>query len=1768
MQSPDASATRDSPHKCLGGDGQHGLALLGEESGSLQLGGLLRTSFWEEPGAIVRLRGRGAEHAGDRTPCSTRPSGSPSGESWALESSVAATQASLSSASVAPGHAARGALPAAPSALRELRELRELRGAPRGQGRGATPGALQEAPALGRGGGTGGAAGARRAGGFDSAEEEEAIEEFLSGGSPAARGEEEEPGGALARGAGGGVGPARRLAGHGGVGWAELAEQAEAAVPAGRAVCSEAACIVQDQVAASACRPASQAAAGGGAVPGAAAPGLLPPPAGAGGAAKGKGRPPGKAPPCKAPSKAAPPQPGGAAAAGGAGPGSSLPSWRGPRPPDGWRAACVVNWQPIRDAERWEGSVWEQVFRSMQSGFEPLPDDLLTQAFGRKADTTPRGRERQRSVVSRHLSSQLALTADLRHAQLLRCGIDDPEKVWWVVGPARQSASEAGDLEGGAEEEAIEAGGQLATGGGEARSCSSVCSEAEDEASQEGLSEGVLEALLGLLSAADRNFEQALAEAPGEAEAQGPDATPPAEAFLRRLLQIAGPLEVLRPRIELALRLARFRGEAMAAERELRGGLVAVRAVVASQALPALLEGVLLLGNYVNASSRSLGGVVGVTLDSLCKLAHTRCHQEGARRPSQQPRAGQQHQQVQQAQVQPPHPQPQHQQQHLQSHPLQAQPQQQPQCDNALHFLARHLQQRRPLLVDQLCSDLGSCVQVRDLDMKTISKAVQSLASVVEVAEERCRATSSGTSGLGDAKAVPEALQPRRLRAFLREAAPSVARLRKLLEELRIAAEELRCHLAEPRGTSLQETMRRLAELREALPRLPPPQPLPPCPQPRRLRQQGHAAPARPDAAPPAVPAAQVQAGRPRAPAMRGHSWPARRPRAGDGLGTHMQNSRAASWGPAAARQAHLRSGAASASAARWQAEGVGRGVAAGGLGDASQAESVAAFALAAAPSTASPPRRAEPEAAKPEAAAVAAAPEPPALPAKGPHHVTPAHPAGTGLGAAAPEPSEANLRQALPFPDIAPIQALVVQPEEPDDEATTAPTSSPQSPRPPSRPSTPPQAPKVQDSPQLLTWAVDWGCSEHPSPPPQPPLIPDLLRSPLGQPAKAVGEYTAPSPLLPCPILAVPTALVEPGTDAQALGPGGQAHTVSTPWLAPPPPLPPPPVKQPADEADAAAALSAEVLPQAPLPCERTAPPWLAHALAASVEPEEGAGNGAASALPASVSAPPVPRLPPAPLQAASLQALQLGAAAARPASAPLAPPWPPSAGAVPVPAPPTPAPAAPAPPGPPAPGAVPVPAPATPARGAAPGPGPEAQTEGAAQLPRPTVVPRAPPPAAALAQPKAMARLPPPPMATLASTWTSQPPPPRAGGDDPVPMQGAALQAAPEVSGADTASLQTPPAKERYLAQRLLELSSGQDRQDLGGKDGAQAASKAVPTCEEAAHKPLAVQSLEAPSRPQKVNPKLASLSDMNGGRLPVPSHGKSTLQGLPAVPVVRQTSNTPRPRSSGIVVTQPQPPKAAHKRPIAATPGTPSVCCALTPGPSSVCSTQTPGPSSLSSSQQIQSTAGITTSSHRKGPDLSEPAGERPMPLSLLFAWPDCISPREGSSKLDAAVGRSGHTTSVEERREQGQSMFTGPPPDLRSPNTETPPSCSEQRGRGNLSREQLELTWSGEETLRENHMDVHSFAQPHSAPTAKSAKQPCPCGSACNPQSPSAAANPQSPGAALERAASGRCCCHAAECQCLDVTFNPRMHDHAGSTTGRCCCSRYDTRACVH
>mmetsp|Transcript_127936 Transcript_127936/g.409885 ORF Transcript_127936/g.409885 Transcript_127936/m.409885 type:complete len:1142 (-) Transcript_127936:400-3825(-) len=560
--------------------------------------------------------------------------------------------------------------------------------------------------------------------------------------------------------------------------------------------------------------------------------------------ARPKGRPPGKVPPPPKAGKAPPPSKRPPSVAPGLA-GAALPEWAGPAPPEGWQAACVVNWQPIRDVNRFEGSIWETVNDNMQRGFEPLPDASVAKAFGRRASSA-RPRERQ-SVVARQLPQQLALTADLRHAQLLRCGIDRPEKLSWVVG-SLEGLRKGANEETAAERQAA-ALVQTTEGGGEREP---VGGAAGDE---ELLSEEALEALLGLLDAASGSFERACAErsaaaadeTTAEAKASAPTSKwAPSECFLRRLLDGAGPVQALRPRVELALRLARFPAEIAVAEREIRLALSAISGVMGSRALPMLLEGVLLLGNYVNAGSKTLGAAVGVTLESLCKLAHTRCTQDEDGCPT------------------------------LRSRPS-APPPPKPPCgsENALQWLVRQLQQRTPNIVDLLLEDLGGCSKARDVDLGTVGASVGKLGGLVKTAQERCSLDSEASFAV----VAPQAVHPRRLRRFLEDAEPKLAILRTLLEELRSAAVALHRHLAEPAGGSLAETLRRLAALREALPPAKGAPPLPPCPQPprRRLasasvaRRRGrHALSFDPAARIPAVPPQRTGADAGR----RARSWP------------------------------------------------------------------------------------------------------------------------------------------------------------------------------------------------------------------------------------------------------------------------------------------------------------------------------------------------------------------------------------------------------------------------------------------------------------------------------------------------------------------------------------------------------------------------------------------------------------------------------------------------------------------------------------------------------------------------------------------------------------------------------------------------------------------------------------------------------------------------------------------------------------------------------
>lgn len=453
-----------------------------------------------------------------------------------------------------------------------------------------------------------------------------------------------------------------------------------------------------------------------------------------------------------------------------------LPQWQGPSPPPGLKAARIVNWQPIRQLQRWEGSVWQQILdRAQEGGFALLEEGPLTAAFMRQQAEDVEGRKEtprtpsKRRTLNRLLPTQGSLLVDLLHAQLGRLGIHEVQELRWVFGPVQvPEAPEPGE------------GGTEASGG--------------------ELPEPVLEALLGLVTTA-AEFEERLSRS---LEQEGGELTAPADVFLKELISQMGPPRVLRARVELTLKLLRFPAEAAALSWELQLLLNAVQAVLRSEAVPKLLEGVLLLGNYVNASSRSLGGAVGVTLESLSKLAHTRClpppptaSQSAARgMPSPPVRRRDSH-------------------------------------DNALLLLVAQLQARQSSISKILLADLEGCSKAKDLDPQVLATNVHELAGRIKTIEERLQFAAQAR------RDEPAALRPSRLRVFLQVAQPLVSELQGLLRELEKSTAELRSYFAEPPESSLQHMLRCLGALYEALPRPSPARPLPAFQKPVRLRRTG-----------------------------------------------------------------------------------------------------------------------------------------------------------------------------------------------------------------------------------------------------------------------------------------------------------------------------------------------------------------------------------------------------------------------------------------------------------------------------------------------------------------------------------------------------------------------------------------------------------------------------------------------------------------------------------------------------------------------------------------------------------------------------------------------------------------------------------------------------------------------------------------------------------------------------------------------------------------
>jgi hypothetical protein len=431
----------------------------------------------------------------------------------------------------------------------------------------------------------------------------------------------------------------------------------------------------------------------------------------------------------------------------------------------------------------------------MEDGFTPLPDSLLTQAFMRRIEDGLPRRASVRAPSSRRLSQKAALTADLLHSFLTKQGVREPRQLAWVTG--------------------VE-GSQIST----------------------ELSEDVLDALRGLL-AATSDEEGKLRSTDSDA------ALVPAEAFLQSLLKEAGPLKTLSHRVELTLQMVRFPAQASALEMELHSGLVTARAILKSSTIPILLEGVLLLGNYVNANCKALGGAVGVTLESVAKLAHTRCL--GGPREGHRP-VGDSSLRKGSGPCTP-----------LGNTPRVSTPRgstprgSRLRGENALILLLEHLQDTRPGFIADLAVDIDGCRAARDLDPKAMQETFTSLSERIDTVKALLDSDCATCDDTGNIVGNAEALQPARLQAFIDVASPRVEALRERMTEFRQVSEDMRAWFAEAPSTGFADMMRSLAILRETLPasKLQTAPPYPPRPQPCFLRHVAKRLVQRASSAPP-----------------------------------------------------------------------------------------------------------------------------------------------------------------------------------------------------------------------------------------------------------------------------------------------------------------------------------------------------------------------------------------------------------------------------------------------------------------------------------------------------------------------------------------------------------------------------------------------------------------------------------------------------------------------------------------------------------------------------------------------------------------------------------------------------------------------------------------------------------------------------------------------------------------------------------------------------
>eukprot|EP00403_Amphidinium_massartii_P023629 CAMPEP_0178391686 /NCGR_PEP_ID=MMETSP0689_2-20121128/11292_1 /TAXON_ID=160604 /ORGANISM="Amphidinium massartii, Strain CS-259" /LENGTH=666 /DNA_ID=CAMNT_0020012239 /DNA_START=395 /DNA_END=2399 /DNA_ORIENTATION=- len=419
-----------------------------------------------------------------------------------------------------------------------------------------------------------------------------------------------------------------------------------------------------------------------------------------------------------------------------------VPDWTGLKPGPEWRPERVVNWQPIRQVARFEGSVWQQVMEGAKLGPATLSEQTLQSSFMRKGsngNSMRRSRSASQLPAARCLSQNQALAADLAHAQLQRLGVSAASQLEWVLGSS----------------------GDGATAGGA-------------DTVEEELSQDVLETLMNLLRAATVE-EDALLEAFGSPAGA---TLAPSEGFLKQLFKV-GPLPLLRARVEMALGMARFKERLHSLATDADLGINSSRRILNSRALPILLHGVLELGNYVNGHSKALGNAVCVTLESLPKLAHTRCLSGGDGGGGRLRSSGG--------------------------------------AETALQLLVRQLIVSRPSFLDQLLLDLELCKRAKDLDRKALGQALQDMKEEIQGIEAFLGAISDQNEA-----DVPVALRKGRVQAFLGSACPALTAVEEQFRDLDANAEKLGRWLAETPGMPLSTMMSHLAALCDGLPQASP----------------------------------------------------------------------------------------------------------------------------------------------------------------------------------------------------------------------------------------------------------------------------------------------------------------------------------------------------------------------------------------------------------------------------------------------------------------------------------------------------------------------------------------------------------------------------------------------------------------------------------------------------------------------------------------------------------------------------------------------------------------------------------------------------------------------------------------------------------------------------------------------------------------------------------------------------------------------------------